>query len=57
MIPHAASGWTFVRSDLARSTFELSAEDLAELQRAMPPDAAAGERYPVYGLASLDSER
>jgi pyridoxine 4-dehydrogenase len=37
--------------------FELSAEDLAELERAVPPDAAAGERYPEHGMASLDSER
>jgi pyridoxine 4-dehydrogenase len=36
---------------------ELSAEDLAELERAVPPDAAAGERYPAQGMATLDSER
>jgi pyridoxine 4-dehydrogenase len=36
---------------------ELSAEDLAELERAVPPDAAAGERYPAHGMATLDSER
>jgi aryl-alcohol dehydrogenase-like predicted oxidoreductase len=37
--------------------FELSDEDLAQLERAVPPDAAAGERYPAHGMASLDSER
>jgi pyridoxine 4-dehydrogenase len=36
---------------------ELSAADLAELERAVPPDAAAGERYPAHGMATLDSER
>jgi aryl-alcohol dehydrogenase-like predicted oxidoreductase len=36
---------------------DLSAEDLAELERAVPPDAAAGERYPAHGMATLDSER
>jgi aryl-alcohol dehydrogenase-like predicted oxidoreductase len=36
---------------------ELSADDLAELERAVPADAVAGERYPEHGMASLDSER
>jgi aryl-alcohol dehydrogenase-like predicted oxidoreductase len=36
---------------------ELSAEELAELERAIPPDAAVGERYPEHGMATLDSER
>ncbi len=36
---------------------ELGAEELAELERAVPPDAAAGERYPEHGMATLDSER
>jgi aryl-alcohol dehydrogenase-like predicted oxidoreductase len=36
---------------------EMSDEEIAELQRAVPPDAAAGERYPQHGMASLDSER
>jgi aryl-alcohol dehydrogenase-like predicted oxidoreductase len=35
----------------------LSVDDLAELERAVPPDAAAGDRYPEHGMASLDSER
>jgi aryl-alcohol dehydrogenase-like predicted oxidoreductase len=35
----------------------LSAEDLAEIERAIPQDAAAGARYPEVLLAHLDSER
>jgi aryl-alcohol dehydrogenase-like predicted oxidoreductase len=35
----------------------LSASDLATLERAFPPGAAAGERYNTQGMASLDSER
>jgi len=30
---------------------------LAELERAVPPGAAVGERYPEAGMATLDSER
>ncbi|MBV8201857.1 MAG: aldo/keto reductase [Acidobacteria bacterium] len=36
---------------------ELSAGDLEALERAVPPDAAAGDRYPAAGMAGLDSER
>jgi aryl-alcohol dehydrogenase-like predicted oxidoreductase len=36
---------------------ELSAEDIAALERAVPPDAAVGERYPEQQMAVLDSER
>jgi aryl-alcohol dehydrogenase-like predicted oxidoreductase len=36
---------------------ELSADDLAALERAAPPGAAAGDRYPAAGMAGLDSER
>ncbi len=36
---------------------ELSAADLAELERAVPPGAAAGDRYGAAAMASLDSER
>ncbi|WP_267222441.1 aldo/keto reductase [Dyella silvae] len=35
----------------------LSADDLATLERAFPPGAAAGDRYNTQGMASLDSER
>ncbi len=34
----------------------LSAEDLAQLAEALPPGAAAGERYPAAQLAHMDSE-
>ena len=36
---------------------KLSADDLAELARALPPGAAAGERYPAAALAHMDSEK
>jgi aryl-alcohol dehydrogenase-like predicted oxidoreductase len=36
---------------------DLSAADLAALERAMPPGAAAGDRYNTAGMAGLDSER
>ena len=42
---------------LGAAEVELGAEDLAELERAMPPGAAAGERYPAAQMAALDSER
>jgi aryl-alcohol dehydrogenase-like predicted oxidoreductase len=35
----------------------LDADDLAALERAVPPDAAAGDRYPEAQMAVLDSER
>jgi aryl-alcohol dehydrogenase-like predicted oxidoreductase len=35
----------------------LSADDLATLDRAFPPGAAAGDRYNTHGMATLDSER
>ncbi|MGY0830947.1 aldo/keto reductase [Azospirillum argentinense] len=34
----------------------LSAKDLAQLAEALPPGAAAGERYPAAQLAHMDSE-
>jgi pyridoxine 4-dehydrogenase len=36
---------------------ELTAEDLAAIERAIPADAAAGSRYPEQQMAMLDSER
>jgi aryl-alcohol dehydrogenase-like predicted oxidoreductase len=36
---------------------DLDADDLAALERAVPPGAAAGERYPEAQMAVLDSER
>ena len=35
---------------------KLSADHLAELAKALPPGAAAGERYPAAALAHMDSE-
>ena len=36
---------------------ELTDEEVAALESAIPPDAALGERYPEAGMATLDSER
>jgi aryl-alcohol dehydrogenase-like predicted oxidoreductase len=36
---------------------ELDGDDLAALERAVPPGAAAGDRYPEAQMAVLDSER
>ena len=36
---------------------KLSADDLAKLAEALPPGAAAGERYPAAALAHMDSEK
>ena len=35
----------------------LTADDLAQIERAVPPDAVAGDRYPSAQMAVLDSER
>ncbi|MBP2228788.1 aryl-alcohol dehydrogenase-like predicted oxidoreductase [Azospirillum agricola] len=36
---------------------DLSADDLAAIERAVPPNAAAGDRYAPQQMAMLDSER
>jgi pyridoxine 4-dehydrogenase len=36
---------------------DLTAEDLARIEQAIPAGAAAGTRYNAHGMASLDSER
>jgi aryl-alcohol dehydrogenase-like predicted oxidoreductase len=36
---------------------ELTEEDLERIEEAVPPDAAAGDRYPEPQMAHLDSER
>jgi aryl-alcohol dehydrogenase-like predicted oxidoreductase len=36
---------------------ELTVNDIIDLERAVPPDAAAGDRYPEPQMAALDSER
>ena len=35
----------------------LTPEDLARIEQTVPRDAAAGDRYPPHGMATLDSER
>jgi len=35
----------------------LTKDDLAAIERAVPKDAAAGDRYPAHAMASLDSEK
>jgi pyridoxine 4-dehydrogenase len=35
----------------------LTPEDLTRLEKAVPPDAAAGDRYDAGQMAMLDSER
>jgi hypothetical protein len=36
---------------------ELSEDDMAAIERAVPPGAAAGDRYDERQMAMLDSER
>jgi aryl-alcohol dehydrogenase-like predicted oxidoreductase len=35
----------------------LTADDLAQIEQAVPPGAAAGDRYDTQAMARLDSER
>ena len=42
---------------LGAEQLELDAGDLAALERAIPPDAAVGDRYAAPQMAALDSER
>jgi aryl-alcohol dehydrogenase-like predicted oxidoreductase len=35
----------------------LSADDMAAIERAVPKDSAAGDRYPAQAMADLDSEK
>lgn len=42
---------------LASPDLDLSAQDLARIEQAVPAGAAAGERYPAQQVAALDSER
>ncbi|MGD0386988.1 MAG: aldo/keto reductase [Solirubrobacteraceae bacterium] len=46
-----------LREALGTLRLELSPADLAELERAVPPDAAVGDRYPSHQMSILDSER
>lgn len=36
---------------------KLSGEELSRIEKAVPPGAAAGERYPEFAMAMLDSEK
>lgn len=42
---------------LGALTLELTADDLARIERAVPAGAAAGDRYDEHSMAVLDSER
>ena len=42
---------------LAALELDLVADELTALERALPPDAVGGERYPEQQMAVLDSER
>jgi pyridoxine 4-dehydrogenase len=42
---------------LGALAIELGEQDLTEIERAMPAEAAAGDRYPAPQMAMLDSER
>ena len=42
---------------LGAQALELTDEEIAALERAIPPDAASGDRYPPQQMAVLDSER
>ncbi|MGH2411129.1 MAG: aldo/keto reductase, partial [Chloroflexota bacterium] len=42
---------------LAALDLHLTADDLARIERAVPPGAAAGDRYDARQMAMLDSER
>jgi aryl-alcohol dehydrogenase-like predicted oxidoreductase len=42
---------------LAAAELALTEQDLASIERAVPRDAAAGDRYHPAGMAGLDSER
>jgi aryl-alcohol dehydrogenase-like predicted oxidoreductase len=42
---------------LGALTLEMGEDDLATIERAVPADQAAGDRYDARGMATLDSER
>jgi aryl-alcohol dehydrogenase-like predicted oxidoreductase len=46
-----------LRESLGALPLKLSREQLAEIERAVPPDSAVGGRYPDAQLAHMDSER
>jgi aryl-alcohol dehydrogenase-like predicted oxidoreductase len=48
---------TRLSESLGAVDLQLSAEDLARIEAAMPAEAAVGDRYPAYQMKTLDSER
>lgn len=48
---------TRLAESLGAAGVQLTAEDVAAIERAVPAGAAAGERYASWALAHLDSER
>ncbi|HWE22853.1 MAG TPA: aldo/keto reductase [Myxococcales bacterium] len=46
-----------LRESLGALDLKLGAADLQEIERAVPAERVAGERYPEMGMRSLDSER
>jgi aryl-alcohol dehydrogenase-like predicted oxidoreductase len=45
---------TYLEENVAALQIELTAEDLAELNKAAPPGATAGARYPDWGMAAVN---
>jgi len=48
---------TRLTESLGAVDLQLSADDLARIEAAMPAEAAVGDRYPAYQMTTLDSER
>ena len=46
-----------LREALGAQALELGDDEVAALERAIPPDAVGGDRYPPQQMAVLDSER
>jgi hypothetical protein len=46
-----------IHAALDASGIALTGEELAEIARVIPRDAAAGARYPAAQMATLDSEK
>jgi aryl-alcohol dehydrogenase-like predicted oxidoreductase len=42
---------------LGAADVTLSPQDIAAIERAVPKDAAVGDRYPTHAMADLDSEK
>ena len=49
--------WSHLKENAAAADLALTGEEVATLARALPPGAAAGERYPPDFLARLDVEQ